>query len=167
MKNRERIKHPGGGEVLTQQHMADQADLNKVMERAKRGVPMEVPGYMNGRQPMFMNLTGDTYHDMLIKVQQAEQEFMSLPARIRRKFSNNPEMLVRFANDPKNIPELVNLGLMDESQLPEEYHKQQDLLRQQEAAERAEFQAWKAEKAKSMPKADPEANPRGPAPQTT
>lgn len=170
--------HPVGGDKLTQQHMEGVTDINKIMDRHMR-TGVFGSGRPNGRQPMFIEMTGDSYHEMLIKVQQAQGVFAAQPAKIRKRFGNNPENLFRFLEDRSNLREAIALGLVDETKIPAEERQQMDLVAASEEEERKQFEEWRRQQrslkrrsgeddkdpfteseANTMPrKADPESQP--------
>jgi phage internal scaffolding protein len=49
----------------------------------------------------------------LNQVQSATNAFMSLPAKIRARFENNMVKYVEFLQDPANVEEAIELGLME------------------------------------------------------
>jgi len=59
------------------------------------------------------------YQSALDLVNQAESMFMSLPAKIRERFANNPAKMVKFLQDEKNRDEAERLGLIAKKELPE------------------------------------------------
>lgn len=42
---------------------------------------------------------------------QAQEQFMTIPADIRARFENSPQLFTEFVLDPKNVEETVRLGL--------------------------------------------------------
>lgn len=95
---------------LTQQAPAEETDINIIVEKAKRGA---VPP-TNGREGIygdFRNLP-DLRSAMLI-VKEAEEGFMSLDARVRQRFDNDPRVMLDFLKDPANRPEAIALGLVN------------------------------------------------------
>lgn len=148
--NRRRVVEPTGEKSETQQHFKDAQDINLML---RPYLPGEVPqSNPSGRQPRFISLTGDSFHEMLIKVQEAQDEFNQLPARLRRRFHNNPEMLIRFCENPDNLPELVKAGIVHRDDLSDEHLAQLDLVEESERTQREEFEAWKKSKATSVAK---------------
>lgn len=47
----------------------------------------------------------------LHEVQKAKEAFMTLPAKLRSRFGNDPADFLAFAQDPKNLDEMRTLGL--------------------------------------------------------
>lgn len=52
------------------------------------------------------------YHDAMGVVMQAEEDFAALPAKVRARCQNDPYIFLEFINDPKNLDEMVQLGLV-------------------------------------------------------
>lgn len=150
--------HPESGPKLTQQHMKDATDINKIVERYNRTGVLQ-SGKASGKNPMFIRMDGKSFHEMLIKVQETQGEFASLPAKVRKRFANNPENLLRFLESKENLQEAIDLGLVDRDDVDPAKIAQMDLVKETEAAEKAEFAEWKKSKANLMPKADDEAQP--------
>lgn len=151
-----KVVHPTGGGKLTQQHMAEAMDPNKIMERYNAtGVLRSAKP--NGRQPMFIRMSGDSFHEMLVKVQEIQGQFSALPARVRKRFAHNPQNLLMFLEDDKNLAEAIELGLIDESNLPKEKRAQLDLVDESQEQDYREFQEWK--KRKDAPQAGGEDDP--------
>lgn len=171
-----RIFHPQGGDKLTQQHMGDASDINHIMERHRRTGLLAGPGRPSGRKPNFGNISGESFHEMLVRLQTIQGEFSGLPAKIRRRFGNNPENLLHFLGDASNIEEAIELGLVDPDQLSPERKQQLNLVDQAEVKDREEFEEWKRTRRQQPPgnegdpfepegkkranASDPEAQPR-------
>lgn len=98
---------------LTVQSEKDECDVNILMERyAKTGVIT-----MNQAQPRFMDVTdAPTFQEALHIVQQANDAFASLDAKIRREFDNDPVKFLEFIGDEKNHDRALELGLIEAKQ---------------------------------------------------
>lgn len=132
---------------LTQQQFKDEVDVNNITNRyLKTGLLGELS---NGRQPMFGDFTSRDFHAMQNAIVDIDQQFHSLPSRIRKRFDNDPYQLIRFTEKPENRAECLKLGLLlpteEELQDPFVDPAQTDLL-------------------PGAAKADPEANPSFKAP---
>jgi len=95
---------------LTQQHFADECDINNILER------FNVTGLLpqNPLSPRYGDFSGiDDYHSALNAVMAAEDEFDTLPAQIRARFDNEPAKLIDFLSDENNRDEAVKLGLVN------------------------------------------------------
>lgn len=87
---------------------ADDADINNIVARFhKTGVlpNINVPG-------VFADVSSAlSYQDSLQVIINAENQFMALDAKTRKKFSNSPAEFLEFVENPENGPELVKMGL--------------------------------------------------------
>lgn len=99
---------------LTEQHHKDSCDVNKIVARfMKTGLMTNV----RKEQPMYGDFTNITdYHTARLRIQEAEESFMTLPAQLRARFENDPGKLIDFLSDSNNRSEAVGLGLIDASQ---------------------------------------------------
>lgn len=96
----------------TQQHYKDQCDINKIIEKAKKGGGIT---HVNPHAGKYMDLTtmpADylTAMDVVIK---ANEAFMELPAKVRDEFAHDPARLIKFLQDPKNTDRAIELGLVN------------------------------------------------------
>lgn len=97
---------------LTQQHMAEECDINYIVERfGVTGQLPEAPDHI----PTYGDFTGiGDYRQALDAVSSANAAFMSLPANIRERFDNDPALFVDFCSstDPADRSEAIELGLI-------------------------------------------------------
>ena len=94
----------------TRQEFADECDINVLMRKFEA---TGVVSHVNERQPMYLDLS-DGVPDLataLDIVREANLAFMSLPARARAEFDNDPVKFVAFAQDPENMQQMVDWGL--------------------------------------------------------
>lgn len=94
----------------TQQHHAQNCDLNKIMRDygVTKTLPISAyPPTVFGEDNLDVTLT-DAYQT----VREADDYFASLPSTLRLKFNHSPLALWRFVNDPANADEAVALGLL-------------------------------------------------------
>lgn len=95
---------------LTDQSFKEECDINTLIKRF--GLGMEMPQAFN------MPLSGDfseevtDFHSAMNLLRSAQEEFGSLPAYVRERFSNDPGQLIGFLEDEKNRPEAIELGLV-------------------------------------------------------
>lgn len=97
-------------ESLTEQEHAEEADINYIAERFMR----------TGEAPQVLNLptAGDfsgiyDFQSAMNTIAQAREEFMTLPAKIRSRFNNDPAELLKFVDDKDNYDEAVKLGFIE------------------------------------------------------
>lgn len=106
-------------ESLTQQSFTDDANINIIAQRFGLN---EIPS-----QPLdpsfFRDTTGDPdLRDILEANRTARDHFMSLPAKLRKRFHNSPRELWDFVTDPENAEEAVRLGLLSAEPAPTGTH---------------------------------------------
>lgn len=150
---RRRHVHPKTGPGKTVQAAAVGNRVSDIVARHAPGQPVGDPRAT--RQPRFMVMPSQSYHDMLNQVTDVQTTFSSLSARLKGKFHNSPYQLLRWLEEPNNRPEALELGLVVPT--PEEA---QELAQKAARARRTEQVDLIREAMKSeAPKADPEAQP--------
>lgn len=98
------------GPSMTRQEFAEECDINFVMAKYQRDGILPPPP---NREPMYVDFTSmpsDLLGTMKI-VHDAEAAFMSLPAKVRREFENDPFEFAEFAAEPGNLDQLREWGL--------------------------------------------------------
>ena len=107
---RQRVKTAVGEESLAKQEFREESDINNIMRKYEEHG--EIPHVRSGGQ--FVDCDGpDDYQSALNIVMAAQERFAAMPARIRDRFDNNPELLLRFVADDENYDEAVELGLIE------------------------------------------------------
>lgn len=137
--------HPESGPNPTQQSQIVETDINKMSAKYLR---TRMAGNPNGRKPMFIDVTAVSFHDMMNKVVRIQESFLSLSAKIRMKFMNNPTVMLSWLEVPENRREAVRMGLIDDPELA-----------YQMEVEKARKAAPIVEQTSIVPKADNEAQP--------
>jgi len=150
------------GKSQTVQAEKDKTDINQLMGKH---LQQRMQGNPNGRQPIYGAVPSATYHEMMNSIVSMDTQFNRLPANIRKRFMNRPEVMLRFLEDPNNRRECVELGMIDDPQMLEQIQAearakarkkaqavQTDLTDPQDDGETSEAQA--------ALEADEEANPR-------
>nr|WAE43568.1 MAG: internal scaffolding protein [Microviridae sp.] len=96
-------------ESKTQQHFAEEVDINKIMERYNKTGVVDVPELKG----MFADVSDEVeYYAYKNAMIHAEEEFMKLPAALRRRFDDDPADLLMFLDDENNRKEAIELGLI-------------------------------------------------------
>jgi phage internal scaffolding protein len=106
-----RVKWMPEGESKTQQNFKKTCDVNAILARYSKTGVLDHVRSVQGSYGDFSNVGG--YQEALMRVQAAQQAFDALPAKIRKRFDNNPEELLAFVSDRKNMKEAVSLGLIE------------------------------------------------------
>jgi len=93
---------------LTKQSFAEEVDINTIVRRFN--LSGELPSDI--RAPEYADFEDVyDYHSALNAIAKAHESFDAMPADVRYRFNNDPGDFVDFCNDPKNVDEMVKLGL--------------------------------------------------------
>lgn len=102
----------------TQKQYAYEADINEIISRYREtGIPPPV----GGREPIFGDFSDDRigdFHQALQTINGVQELMQQLPAAVRSRFKNNPAEILAFIQNPANIPEAIELGLVDKPAEP-------------------------------------------------
>ena len=94
-------------ESLTKQEFKDECDINIVLGRYQEVRPWQHPPTLRfgefAEAPDFLGA------QLLVKA--AEDQFLSLPAKVRDRFQHSPARFLEFVHDPNNIAEARSLGI--------------------------------------------------------
>lgn len=100
-------------ESLTQQHFANEADINHIMARYERTGVLVDPLHVAMRTPMYGEFsTSVEYQEALNMIINAQEAFDELPATVRKRFNNDPVEMLAFLEDVTNRDEAVRLGIV-------------------------------------------------------
>ncbi|AXL14660.1 internal scaffolding protein [Microviridae sp.] len=103
------------GESLTHQSMADECDINKIMEKWQKTGILDHTNTFEGQYGDFTDVPSD-YHDAMNQVLEANDMFATLPSSIRKKFMNDPGQFLDFVENPENREEMQKLGLIPDAE---------------------------------------------------
>lgn len=97
----------------TKQAFRDECDINKIMQRFKKVMNSDYlsrfNSYVGGQFGDFSGVSD--YRTAIEQVSQARGVFDALPAKVRARFGNDPAQFLDFVQNPKNVDEMVSLGL--------------------------------------------------------
>ncbi len=95
---------------MTQQNFAVSSNINNIMARyEKTGIIDNV----NKQSALYGDYSEfPSYSEALNFIHLADELFNKLPAKIRAEFSNDPNIFLEFANDPRNNQQMIDLGLI-------------------------------------------------------
>lgn len=102
----------------TKQSFKDDCDINLIVKRhAQRGMW----DHLAPHTPTYGDFTGATdLQDAIFKVDEANRDFMTLPAALRSAVNNDPVQLLEALASEEGTEELIQLGLkIEEEQEPE------------------------------------------------
>jgi phage internal scaffolding protein len=96
---------------MTIQSQTEDADINVLMKRY--GLTGHLPD--NVRLPTYGDFHGVyDYQTAMNAVVAADEAFMELPADIRKRFGNSPQLYMEFTTNPENMDEMRKLGIAKE-----------------------------------------------------
>ena len=97
------------GETRTKVSDQAETDINNIMAKYIKTGHI---GWQNRQPPQYGISDGQTFHEAMNIVIQAEENFSELPAHIRKRFGNDPAEFLNFVADEKNHNEAVKLGMI-------------------------------------------------------
>lgn len=106
-KRRVQLQFPDGS-GRTKQSFKAECDINNIMARFQR---TGVFDFVNKHGAQYGDVTGVDFQTAMDQVKHAKAMFGDLPASIRASFGNDPGAFLEFAQDPKNLPAMVEMGL--------------------------------------------------------
>lgn len=104
-----------GEESMTQQQFKDECDINNIIKAHGGDMRMLPPHvFVKSGRGVYGDFS-DTkdFQQSLHTIMDAESAFMTLDAKIRAKFENDPQKLFQFLNKKENFNEAVSLGLIE------------------------------------------------------
>jgi len=114
---------PVTGEVsympsMTKQEFQHECDINNVIKSfSTTGMFKHVSA--RAAQGEYQDLPDSfDFQNSLHEVQRAREAFMTLPAKLRSRFGNDPSEFLAFTHNPENLDELRSLGLAKPAPLP-------------------------------------------------
>ncbi len=98
------------GKSKTKQAFKDECDINRVLDRGKRGASLAHLAEHSGQYGDFSDFTEQKYEEMLNQIAEAKTIFFDLPAELRQnEFQNNPAKFFEFVNNPGNNQRLEEI----------------------------------------------------------
>lgn len=102
------------GESMTQQHFADESEINNIIRSHDRNGIIEHVHRGNAIYGDFSEITD--LSDALIQIQEAQKEFLNIPSEIREKFKNDAGEFFKYASNPDNEDGMREMGLLNPNQ---------------------------------------------------
>lgn len=101
---------------LTHQSFKEEVDVNNIVKRFRNINGTDLMNYEGTFGGQFGDFSGVTdYQTALEQVWRADEAFSSLPAKVRKRFDNDPAQFLDFCGDPKNKKEMQELGLLEQT----------------------------------------------------
>ena len=105
-------------ESLTHQEFREESDINTIISRFGIGEnPIEAQKWVTN---VDIADAPDNYQDVMNQLNAARDQFMSLPAKVRSQFDNDPHQFVEFMSDPSNQDDWIRMGLAERRVEPAE-----------------------------------------------
>lgn len=130
VKIRSRYEYPAHAGITftkpsrTQQHFADETDINQIIRRAVATQDYSV-FTPNTRAEFYDCSTFESYQESVNFLNDIEDDFASLPSHVRKEFGNDVDEYVTFMTDPANHSKAVELGLLQGSGVVQEHVTEQ------------------------------------------
>jgi len=106
-----RVKQEVGETSLVQASLEAETDINNIMRKYEQTQQWT---HVNRYMEQYADVSDVTdYKTSLERMYAADEMFMSLPARIREQFQNDPGNFVEFATNPDNLDVLREMGLAE------------------------------------------------------
>lgn len=96
-------------ERRTKSSFKAECDINNILRKFQKTGAIE---HMNKHEPEYGFATSLTFIEAMQTVDQAKQMFADLPSSLRKKFNYKPEAYLDFVQNPENLPEMAELGLL-------------------------------------------------------
>ena len=95
---------------LTEQSHLESTDINKIFHASKHSPELLIPEI----PPTFGDFSNVAdFTEMQNRVADAISGFEALPAETRAFFEHKPANLVEFMNDPANVQDAIDMGLIE------------------------------------------------------
>ena len=94
-------------EGITEQHHTETCDINKILAQfMETGIMPQTKA-----NPQYGDVSEVDYQQMQNQLATAKTLFEQLPEQVKARFNNEMHTFLQFAEDEKNLPELVDMGL--------------------------------------------------------
>jgi len=103
---------------MTKQSFIAECDINNIVKEftPQAMAELTVMNLQNGR---YLDLPDGIDYQMSLEIlRKVDEDFASLPAKIRARFDNDPAQFLEFFKDPANQDEAIKLGLATDSRPP-------------------------------------------------
>lgn len=98
------------GESRTKQSFRDECDINRIMARYQATGTLD---FIQKREARYADVSALDYQEAAFLVAGAQSMFHDLPSALRARFENDPAQLLAFLENPANLQEAVQLGLVN------------------------------------------------------
>lgn len=106
---KERVQITFTGPGRTKQSFKAESDINNIMARFKK---TGVIDFATRYQARYADVSAMDFMECMQTVANAKSMFFSMPAHVRDRFENKPELFLDFVQNPANQQEARELGLL-------------------------------------------------------
>nr|UXQ88059.1 MAG: internal scaffolding protein [Microvirus sp.] len=106
--NTKRVRTYNEKSSLTKQSFKAECDINNIINKFTN---TGIITHENPNNSQYGYAPSNDFREAMDIVLIANQQFEELPANIRRKFANSPELFLDFAQNPNNRAEMHDMGL--------------------------------------------------------
>lgn len=117
LNDRKRVYTDNKQPSKTDQQYKDDTDVNYILNKYAKTGQLSHVNQVRGQYADVSEIPD--LHSALQKVKLADEAFMQLSSAIRKRFNNQPAVMVEFLQDPKNNEEAIKLGLKVSPPAPE------------------------------------------------
>lgn len=93
----------------TQQHFKDEVNVNNIV---KKFTETGQVSHLNHSRAQYGEAPDVDFRSAMDIVQKAQETFDSLPSELRKRFGNDPANYLEFVQNPENIEEMYDLGMI-------------------------------------------------------
>ena len=104
-----------GQKTMTEQCHKDSCDMHVILKKFEKTGILEHVSKHAGTYNDYIN--APDFREAMTLLAEAEQMFETVPAKIRKKFGNDPAEYLEFMQNPENYEAIKEMGL-DPSHLP-------------------------------------------------
>lgn len=100
------------GPSMTQQQFKDECDVNNILRKYSEYGHLD---HVNRAQPRYMDcssISAHTFQEHLDFMMDFEDHFDSLPEEIRKRFDDDPSLMMEFLSDERNHEEAMRIGIL-------------------------------------------------------
>lgn len=97
------------GDSMTQQQFAEECEIKNIMKKYDSSGFFD---HINRNPAQYGDFTQVTdLAGAIDKINEAQENFMTIPSDIRKRFDNSAQKFYLFAQNPDNFDELIDMGL--------------------------------------------------------
>nr|UXQ87999.1 MAG: internal scaffolding protein [Microvirus sp.] len=91
----------------TKQEFKEESEINFILDQWMNGNPPQLKAAEYGDYT-----TATDFQESMEKITYTQQQFATLPSKVRERFGNSPEQMLKFLENNDNLEEAAKLGLI-------------------------------------------------------